>query len=131
MGEGHLFVYGTLRSGRVPASIEPALAGARSLGPAHVAGRLYDLGAYPGARLGGAPGDEIEGEVLALPDLEARLEALDRYEGYRPEAPDASLYLRTRCDARLASGETIRCLVYEFAAELPAERRIPDGRWPR
>lgn len=131
MGEGHLFVYGTLRSGRVPAAIAPALAGGRSLGTARVAGRLYDLGPYPGARLGGAPGDEIEGEVLALPDLETRLADLDRYEGYRPEAPDASVYLRTSCDACLASGETIRCFVYVIAEEPPAERRIPDGRWRR
>jgi len=131
VGEGHLFVYGTLRPGWAPAALAKALAGARSLGPARVAGRLYDLGPHPGARLDGEPGDEIAGEVLALPELEARLADLDRYEGYRPEAPEASLYLRTRCDARLASGETIRCFVYVIAAEPPAARRIADGRWRR
>lgn len=130
MGEGFLFVYGTLRSGHVPAAIAPALEGARSLGLARVAGRLYDLGAYPGARLDGGPGDEIEGEVLAIPDLATRLPLLDRYECCDPVDPDAGLYRRTSCDARLANGSSLRCEVYEIVRLPPDAAPIAAGRWP-
>jgi gamma-glutamylcyclotransferase (GGCT)/AIG2-like uncharacterized protein YtfP len=50
-------VYGTLRPGRAPAAVAAVVATLRPLGAARVRGRLYDLGAYPGAVPdSGAPG---------------------------------------------------------------------------
>ncbi|HVP28013.1 MAG TPA: gamma-glutamylcyclotransferase family protein [Myxococcota bacterium] len=129
MTEGHLFVYGTLRPGLAPAPVARLLDGARSLGAARIPGRLYDLGAYPGARLEGEAGDEIQGEVFWVPDLAARLPALDRYEGFDPAAPERSLFVRTSCEARLADGSRIACAVYVVAEMPPAARRIASGLW--
>jgi gamma-glutamylcyclotransferase (GGCT)/AIG2-like uncharacterized protein YtfP len=76
-----LFAYGTLRRG---APKHELLAGrATWLGPASAAGRLFDLGAFPGLVPALAPGDRVRGDLFAITDAdrEALLEALDRYEG--------------------------------------------------
>lgn len=51
---------------------------------------LYDLGWFPGARL--EPSDGILAEVYGVD--EGTLTALDHLEGFRPEDPGRSLFLR-------------------------------------
>ncbi|MCY7371052.1 MAG: gamma-glutamylcyclotransferase [Polaromonas sp.] len=70
-----VFVYGTLRRGE-ERDINLLAPAPTALGAASVAGRLYDLGSYPGLRLGG-PG-WVEGEVYAVsPELERRLDEIE------------------------------------------------------
>lgn len=99
-----LFVYGTLRRGApMHGLIERR---AVWLGAGRVAGRLLDLGAFPGMVAASAPGDRVVGELYAIAaaDGVALLDALDRYEGASfervcatvegPEGPvDAWLYV--------------------------------------
>ena len=76
-----LFAYGTLRRG---APMHGLLEGrATWIGPASAAGRLLDLGAFPGLVPAVAPGDRVKGDLFAIPEAEreALLDALDRYEG--------------------------------------------------
>lgn len=69
-----------------------------------VPGKLYDLGWYPGILLGGDCGDpelgpaDGEGYVTCerIHVSEERLRQLDNYEGYDPEYPEQSLYLREK-----------------------------------
>jgi gamma-glutamylcyclotransferase (GGCT)/AIG2-like uncharacterized protein YtfP len=74
-------VYGTLRRG---APMHGLLDGRTSwLGPATAAGRLADLGAFPGLLPARSAGERVHGELYAIPaeHREALLDALDRYEG--------------------------------------------------
>lgn len=88
-----VFVYGLLRPGRAgfaELNLEERM---RVVGPDAVAGRLYDLGDYPGL----IPGGEgiVLGELLLPRDPDV-LAALDRYEDHDPADPDGSEYLRLR-----------------------------------
>jgi gamma-glutamylcyclotransferase (GGCT)/AIG2-like uncharacterized protein YtfP len=53
------------------------------VGPATAAGRLVDLGAFPGLVAAQGPGDRVCGDLCAIDPAhrEALLDALDRYEG--------------------------------------------------
>jgi gamma-glutamylcyclotransferase (GGCT)/AIG2-like uncharacterized protein YtfP len=111
-----LFVYGTLHPDRAPAEIAPTVALLEPRGPASLRGRLLDLGTYPGLILPGP--DEIRGELFALPEGRARRArawaALDAYEDFRPDAPDASLFTRVLTNVILPDGATRAAWVYLF-----------------
>jgi gamma-glutamylcyclotransferase (GGCT)/AIG2-like uncharacterized protein YtfP len=108
----HLFVYGTLRTGSDNRFARMLAERARSIGPAQVPGRLYDLGSYPGARPGGG---SIQGEIFQLHDPAAILAKLDRYEG--PEYERA---------VTVANG--IECWIYWYVGPEPG-RLIASGHW--
>ncbi len=110
----------------MPPGVAPLLRGTVSLGPARIAGRLFDLGAYPGVVAGGA--GEVLGELLQLPDAEA-LAGLDRYEGVDPVEPGRGLYRRVRTQALAEDGRAHACFAYVLTS-VPAEaREIPGGAW--
>lgn len=118
-----LFVYGTLRSGEAGIA-EIGLAGrVTSLGPARVAGQLYDLGDYPGATLGGD--SVIVGELLQPCD-ETMLATMDTYELFDPANPAGSEYLRVTATT-LDSSLSIWIYVYNFPLE--GARLVPGGDW--
>lgn len=120
-----LFVYGTLRRGG-SREIEHHFAPVRFLSGASITGTLYDMGPYPGIRLEGS--GIVCGEVYALDS--STLTALDAYEGFAPEAPETSDYQRPRIEARLTTGETCECWVYEItAARILGCPAIPSGDW--
>lgn len=129
-----IFVYGTLM---------PAASGAlgrrergllrqqaRRLGPASVAARLYDLGAYPALvpETGeGAP--RVHGEVLELATPDRTFPWLDAYEGVSPRGSARDAYLRSLLPVRMQSGATVPAWVY-VARHLPAGAKpITSGRW--
>lgn len=85
---------------------------ARSIGPAQVSGRLYDFGAYPGARPGGG---SVRGEIFYLENPTDILAKLDRYEG--PEYERA-----------IIAANGIECWIYWYVGPEPG-RLIPSGDW--
>ena len=118
----HVFVYGTLRRGGSNdiSRFAPA--------PAHVAdgeiaGTLYDLGAYPGAVLGGA--GRIKGEVYRItPALEAQLDVLEEVK------PDGTGEYSRREVMVALRDRSICCLVYEIHPDRIAGRPvIASGDW--
>jgi gamma-glutamylcyclotransferase (GGCT)/AIG2-like uncharacterized protein YtfP len=108
-----LFVYGTLHPERAPAEIAPIARGFRVVGPASIRGRLLDLGDYPGAILDPRSATSIPGTLFALPDP-APWSALDRYEGFLPENPSASLFLRRLIQATLPDASQALCWIYVY-----------------
>lgn len=136
----YLFVYGTLKSacaGHFGCSQRERLQReSRLLGAAVMAGRLYDLGRYPGLADAMAPGEEVHGEVVELRDPAAAFQWLDAYEGIFAGAPDASEYHRVQrpawpLDAAAASlAGTMTAWVYLYAGDWSSARRIEGGRWP-
>lgn len=124
-----LFVYGTLKSDQIRASMwpHPPL----RIAPATTRGELYDLGDYPAMKEGK---DLVSGEVWELrPEhMPATLEVLDAIEGYRNQPGD--LYKRVAVDCELHSGETVRAFTYHYSAQLDQALRVPitngTSEWP-
>ena len=89
-----------------------------------IEGALFDLGLYPAA----IPAEgRVHGEVFELTEPQEVLPALDEIEGYRPDATDASLYLRRRALVHLDDDTTAEAWVYFYNAPLAAAPRIESG----
>jgi gamma-glutamylcyclotransferase (GGCT)/AIG2-like uncharacterized protein YtfP len=114
------------------------------VGTCRFAGRLYDLGAYPGAAPPGA-GERAEGSAAAADEAPATdedgvvqgelyrirdpraLAAMDRLEGYDPDRPEASHYVRRATELLEPTGRT--AWVYWYNGPTAPHDRIPSGSW--
>jgi len=126
----HLFVYGTLQAGLVPAEIAHAAETLKPVGRAAVRGTLYDFGHYPGAVLDPSSARMISGIVLRLPDDPSLLALLDRYEEFDPAAPETSQFLRVRETVTLESGGKLECWIYVYNRDPGSAPVIAEGRFP-
>jgi gamma-glutamylcyclotransferase (GGCT)/AIG2-like uncharacterized protein YtfP len=120
-----VFFYGTLMTGfdrRRRVGIDSKL---RYRGRGWIAGALFDLGLYPAA----VPASEgrVWGEVFELLDAPSVLPALDEVEGYRPDEPDSSLYIRREVPVGLPDQEEDVAWVYFYNAPLGKAPRILSG----
>ncbi len=125
----HLFVYGTLRhnSGHERAKWLGTIA--KFKGAARLAGRLVDLGDYPGLLPPTNALQKVRGDLWELPADAAVLEALDRYEGCHVDDPEPHQYRRILCTATDGEGLRIPCWAYLFQWPAQHRRIIPDGDW--
>jgi gamma-glutamylcyclotransferase (GGCT)/AIG2-like uncharacterized protein YtfP len=104
---------------------------ARLVGPAKVAGRLYDLGRYPGLVETAAPGEWVHGELHEMTDPGALLPVLDRYEGCNFENPAAGLFERRLTPCILETGGSQLSWVYYYLGSVTEENRIAsENYWP-
>lgn len=103
-----IYAYGTLRPG-IFETVE-------------VPGVLYNLGWYPGAKLGeghGKPG--VPGPTFTCEKIEVEsLDAVDKYEGYSEKYPEQSLYIRRPYKDGW---------IYEYNGEVNPLRAIESGDW--
>ncbi len=85
---------------------------------------LFDVGLYPAA----IPASDalVQGELHRMND-ESVLRELDDIEGFRPEQPDASLYLRLETPVTLSDGRTENAWTYFYNAPLGSSPRIESG----
>jgi gamma-glutamylcyclotransferase (GGCT)/AIG2-like uncharacterized protein YtfP len=121
----HLFAYGTLMTGFVR---RPLLGpGAILVGSTRIRGSLYDFGEYPGLVLDDA--GWVVGELYRLPDLAARLPALDRAEWYDSADEAGSLYVRRSAAVTLADGSARDVWLYVYNGPPGRGPRIPSGDW--
>jgi len=109
----YLFLYGTLLV-ESPDEVVGALKSLRRLGPAHVRGRLYDLGEYPGAVIDHSANTSVHGELVELPADKAILDALDKYEEFDPSRPQKSLFVRKKTRIKLADGRNVEGWMYVY-----------------
>jgi len=124
----YLFVYGTLM--RDQANHARYCSDALTIEPAVTTGRLYYLPmGYPA--MIEADDGQVFGEAMTLPDLAAKLALLDHLEGYRPDQPEHSLYLRrVRPVSLFKSGLTVPAYCYVWRGALPSGSvRLAKGRW--
>ena len=120
-----VFFYGTLMTGfdrRRRAGIDPLL---MWVGRGRIQAALFDLGIYPAAVPD--PDGTVWGEVYRTDDLERVLAGLDEIEGYCPEQPEASLYLRVEAPVVYEDGRTDTVWVYFYNAPLGRAERIRSG----
>jgi gamma-glutamylcyclotransferase (GGCT)/AIG2-like uncharacterized protein YtfP len=102
-----LFAYGTLRQGAAPGEIAAAVARMKALGSGVARGRVFDLGAYPGAVFDSD--GEVRGEVYAVAS-DADWAAMDAYEGAQ--------YRRREIEVKTAGGDLV-CWAYEYLGGRP------------
>ncbi len=124
-----LFTYGTLMTGF---SRRPLLGAAAHLeGMGRIRGSLYHFGDYPGLVLD--DGGWVAGELYRVPDLPARLPALDREEWYDARDETGSLYLRRTVPVHGVGGEVREAWVYayneRFGAAASRGPRVESGDW--
>ena len=124
-----LFVYGTLRAFVVTAAGERLRRQSRLVGRARVAGRLYDLGRYPGLAPPRRAGEWVVGEVYRLKTPRLMLRALDRYEC--GASPGTARFRRERALAHLAPAARRRVWVYRFLGPVRTQHRIVGGDYAR
>jgi len=128
-----LFAYGTLRPGLAPAEVAPVVAQLHPVAEAHLRGTLYHLGHYPGLVLTPVTG-KVNGIVFELPpDAQIAfklLAQLDLYEGFSPQSPADSLFLRVLHLVTLSTGELLTCWVYLFNQHPGSAPILEDGRFP-
>lgn len=87
------------------------------------AGRLYDLGSFPGA----VPGEgTIYGELFRLTDPKVWA-ILDRYEGYDPDHEAASLFIRREVTLEVPTDRT--AWVYWYNKDPAGHPPVPSGDW--
>jgi gamma-glutamylcyclotransferase (GGCT)/AIG2-like uncharacterized protein YtfP len=120
-----VFVYGTLMAGfdrRRRAGIDTRM---RFVGRGWIAAALYDLGLFPAAVP--APDRRVAGEVYEVVDDPSVLAKLDEIEGYRPNDPDTSLYVRAQTTVTLENGAQDSAWVYFYNAPLGQGQLIESG----
>lgn len=127
----HLFLYGTLLPGEAPAEIASIVKRFRRLGSAHVRGRLYDFGQFPGAVLDPSSRTMIHGELVALPSDERILETLDRYEEFDPSHPKKSLFLRKRAKVSMTDGSSREVWIYVYNRPPGKAKLVRGGNYLR
>ena len=121
----YLFVYGTLkRRSRHPMAGRVAQA-ARHVGAAKTAGRLYDLGRFPGLKEPRSPLDWVHGDVYEID--ERTLHEMDAYENV--ESPPPTPYQRQPAAVTLADGSEVTAWVYWYRGEVLEECFIASGSY--
>jgi len=113
----YLFAYGTLQPGFAPEEVAEAAAKLRPVGQGFVYGELYELHGYPGAVPDPRSKNRIRGTVLELPEDTGVLSQLDEFEGYDPEDPETSEFVRVQHAVELSGGGTLECWIYRYNRE--------------
>ena len=127
----YLFVYGTLQPGLAPAKIAPLATKLRPVGEGFVRGVLCDLGGYPGAVPDPKAKGRIAGTVMELLEDEGVLARLDAYEGFDPQAPETSEFVRERQAVELKTGTTVECWFYRYNRKPRRAPVVENGAWGR
>lgn len=87
-----------------------------------MAGRLFDLGGYPGW----IPGrGTVAGQLFAVADPDI-LPVLDAFEGYHPGNPAGSLYIR---EVVRTAGRAAGAFIYRYNWAWDEGMAIPSGDW--
>ncbi len=101
---------------------------ARYVGSARIAGRLYDLGRFPGLKEAISSSDWVEGDVYDLGDEADRvLREMDAYEN--AESPPPTPYERLAATVILADGVSQTAWVYWYRGAVDEARFIASGSY--
>jgi gamma-glutamylcyclotransferase (GGCT)/AIG2-like uncharacterized protein YtfP len=124
----HLFVYGTLkRRSRHPMARRLAQA-AHWVGSARIAGRLYNLGRFPGLKEASATDCWVYGDVYDLgTNAEQTLREMDAYEN--AESPPPTPYERRLTTVMLEDGTAMQAWVYWYRGAVCEDAFIASGSY--
>jgi gamma-glutamylcyclotransferase (GGCT)/AIG2-like uncharacterized protein YtfP len=119
-----LFVYGTLRRLSRHPMAQLLAEQACFIGQGTVAGRLYNLGRYPGMTEAASKADRVVGDVYRLAD-EDTIRELDEYES--AESPLPSYFERGLAEVVLTDARQVQAMVYWFRGQVDETQRILSG----
>ena len=124
----YLFVYGTLML-RYPENPHRALLEKHCtarISEAWCNGELYTLKDYPAM----IPGTErVYGEILQVQHAEELFKILDLYEGFYPEAPGKSHYLRVETEVLTSENIPYTCWTYLYNRPVKHLKKLNSGRF--
>ncbi|NIR60304.1 MAG: gamma-glutamylcyclotransferase [Gammaproteobacteria bacterium] len=130
MKQKPLFVYGSLLVGTGSPEIDRMFTRCcRRVAFAYVHAHLYDLGAYPGVVVSD-PSEKarVQGAVFRIATPKQCLPSIDRYEGYDPDHPERSEFIRAAITAyRLPRNEPVEAWIYLYNGRVDHLRRIDGG----
>ena len=118
-----LFVYGTLRAASGHPIHRRLSAEAEFVGAGTFRGRLYDLGAFPGAVASLSNAERVSGEIYRLREPARAFRMLDAYED--------TAFRRAQAIIRRADGAASRCWIYLYGRSLKRFPRIASGDFIR
>lgn len=123
-----IFVYGSLRKAFDHPKHSLLDKNGRLLGVGSCRGNLYEIEWYPGAVLSHDSSDRVTGEVYVIDrNFEMVLDALDQYEGYSPESPGTSLFIRRTAIIMLQDGSTTESWIYLYNGNADNFKPILSG----
>lgn len=124
----YLFVYGTLkRRSRHPMARRLAQS-ARYVGAARIAGRLYNLGRFPGLKEPRLHEDWVQGDIYELGENSlVLLREMDAYEN--AESPPPTPYERLLTPATLDDGRELSAWVYWYRGHVDEANFIASGSY--
>jgi gamma-glutamylcyclotransferase (GGCT)/AIG2-like uncharacterized protein YtfP len=106
------------------------------VGRCRLPGILFDLGSFPGAvppddlpadlRTSAPETPVVHGELYRLEEADI-LSVLDHYEGYDPDQPATSLFVRRRIS--LVEPADQDAWVYWYNGPVDGKPRLPSGDW--
>lgn len=123
----YLFVYGTLML-RYPENPHRDLLEkhCRDSFDAWCPGELYTLKEYP-AMIRGA--GRVYGEILQLQNVLDLFKILDAYEGFYPDAPEKSYYLRVKTEVYTTENIPCSCWTYFYNRPVKNLKKLDSGRF--
>ncbi len=123
---GLLFAYGTLMKPWSHGAARFLHENSEYLGTASLAGRLYDLGDYPGLVYDTDSPVQVKGQLFRLNDPARILLFLDDYEGASEESPESGLFRKELLPV-LFEGSKRSAWVYTYNQPLNGALPIPSG----
>jgi gamma-glutamylcyclotransferase (GGCT)/AIG2-like uncharacterized protein YtfP len=123
-----LFVYGSLRSGFHHPAYNYISRYFTPLGPARVAGTLFDMGTYPAARPDDT-GRQIIGELFQIKNIEEwdwAIAQLDDYERVQADEDGPALYERRLTQVEHETAQTT-AWIYWYAGDVTGRPMVASG----
>ena len=121
-----LFVYGSLMSGGERGAFLNRDHKVRFLGTAMTRGTLYELGEFVGM-IDDHSEKTVHGELYEVIDGETFFSTLDVIEGYWPNEPERSLYVRRRIPVE-TSGGIVHAYAYIYNQPVNGFPNIAGGQ---
>ncbi len=122
----YIFVYGTLKRSVANPMGAMMRSHATYVAEAIIAGRIYDLGPYPGLVLEDC-GTAVYGELYEIQRPNALLALLDAYEGCAEDDPMPHEFVRVEATVRDTDGIDYRAWVYVYQGQVDAGWVLPSG----
>ena len=125
-GPQYIFVYGTLKRNIANPIGAMMRAHANYLAEAIIAGRIYDLGPYPGLILEDC-GTAVYGELYEIVRPNALLSLLDAYEGCSDQDQHPHEFSRVLATVRDNEGVDYRAWVYVYQGAVDPQWVLTSG----
>ena len=126
----NLFVYGTLKNGKLQAVMPEVAPYLKRKGKGFVKATLYNVGEFPGA-IKESGNSKVYGEILEISSDKKQLvlDLLDEYEELNDKQPEQSLFIRKMTLVNGDDGKKTRAWIYWYNKDVKGLKEIENGRY--